>query len=876
MVILILGMTSFVSPAQDKISSTLIEIGVRQGSTVDLIELLEQKSGFIISYSSRLCMSGNIRLSSSRNTLMGFLREVFHDCPFRYILSASKIILLPRSWSDMSFTISGYVSDSVSGERLLGANVYDGGRLMGTTTNNYGFFSLTIPGGEVEINASFVGYKSIRKPVLLRSDTVIHFRLLPSIELDEVSVIGSRIPDMQSPGNIGTLKVSMEQIRNAPALLGEVDLMRGIQLLPGIQSGSEGFSGLYVRGGGPDQNLVLLDDVPVYNVGHLLGFYSIFNAEAVKQVSVIKGGFPARYGGRLSSVLDVRMKDGNEQKVAGDLSLGLLSSGLSLNGPVKKERSSFALSFRRTYLDGLAAIYQMGNDERTNYYFFDLNGKINYRFSDKSKIYLSAYWGQDKYYTLYNFQEQEVESGSGTTIVQGVTLNDESNAGWGNFVSALRWNYVFNARLFSNFTLTFSNYRFFIGLKRNDKTENQWSTYNQRYFSGIQDLNMKADLEYFASPSHTIRFGGSGVLHRFNPGVDVIQSGVGDTSAQQDTTIGDVNMYGEEYHAYVEDEFTLGEKWEANGGVHFALFRGEGTPYWSVEPRVALRYRLTPRLAFKGTWAIMSQFIHLVGTSGYSLPTDLWLPVSDMIKPMRSHQYSLGTDIILDQKKRYILSLEVYYKKFSNLLAYKESTSFFDYSTSWEDKLTAGNGESKGAELLLQKVGGPLTGWVGYTYAKTTNQFDELNQGETFAARFDRRHDASIFFNYKFNPRVSGSLTWLLGSGNPVTLPEEKYYAPDLPFSDQTAYGYSQNASALNNYRMPLFHRLDVGFNFSRMRKRGERTWSLGVINLYGRQNAFLLYFKDSDVDSESTVRSLKQLSLFPFPIPYIKYAFKF
>ncbi len=876
-VILILGMASFVSSAQDEVPGTLFEIGVQQGSTAHLINLLEQKSGYIISYSSRLCMRENIRLTSSRNTLLGFLRDIFRDCPFHYVLNGEKIILLPLPLSRQSFTISGYVSDAQSGERLLGTNIYDDSRLKGTTTNNYGFFSLTLPAGNVALNASFVGYKAIQKRFYLTADTVVHFQLQPSIQLAEVAVIGTRIPDMISYERTGTVRMSMEQIHQAPALFGEVDLMRGVQMLPGIQSGSEGFSGIYVRGGGPDQNLVLLDDVPVYNVGHLLGFFSIFNSEAVKQVSVTKGGFPARYGGRLSSVLDVRTKDGSEKELGGNLTLGLLSSGLSLNGPVFKERSTFLLSFRRTYVDALAAIYQIGNDERTNYYFFDLNGKINYRFSDKSKLYLSTYWGRDKFYTLYNFQNQVVEILPGTEGREVGKLNDESNAGWGNFVSALRWNYVFNARLFSNFTFTFSNYRFFIGLKRNDKIENTWNLYDQRYFSGIHDYNLKADLEYYLSPRHTIRFGGSGVLHRFNPGVDVIRSGIGTSTVQQDTILGDFNVYGQEYHAYAEDEFALGERWSGNAGIHFSLFRGEGIPYWSVEPRLSLRYIVSPRLSLKSTWAEMSQFIHLVGTSGFTLPTDLWLPVSNKIKPMYSSQYSLGVDIHFGKNKRVGLSLEAYYKTLDNLLAYKESTGFFDYSTSWEDKLTAGNGESMGAELLLQKMGGSLTGWIGYTYAKTTNQFDELNDGKVFAARFDRRHDASVFFNYRFNSRISGSLTWLLGSGNPVTLPEEKNYAPELPFSNQPAYGYSENALALNNYRMPLFHRMDAGLNFTKMRKRGERIWSIGVINLYGRQNPFLLYFKDNESVAEgSTLRNLKQLSLFPFPIPYVRYSFKF
>ncbi|MGQ1891210.1 TonB-dependent receptor [Thermophagus sp. OGC60D27] len=875
-VVLIYAATIVVGSAQ-RAESIRFVIDKTSGSTVELIDHLQKKSGIVISYSSRLCLKENITLSSAENTLAGFLNEIFKDCPFTYSDRNNRIILRPLKLSEQSFTIRGFVSDERSGERLLGANIYNSTRDQGTATNFYGFYSLTLPGGETELNASFVGYKSAIRRFNLISDTVISFSLSPSVELPEISVLGSRMPNMFEGSSFGAMRVSMDQIVDAPALFGEPDLVRGIQMLPGIQSGSEGFSGLYVRGGGPDQNLVLLDDVPVYNVGHLLGFFSIFNTEAVSQVSVTKDGFPARYGGRLSSVVDVRMKDGRSDRIGGDVSLGLLSSGLAIEGPVFKDKSTFAVSLRRTYIDALAALYQLGDEEKTNYYFFDLNGKVNYEFSDRSKVYLSAYWGRDKFYTLYNFRDFEVGVGGNPDIQDIISINDESNAGWGNFTSALRWNYIISKRLFSNVTATYSNYRFFIGLKRNETEDRSLISFEQKYLSGIQDFTFKNDFEYYSSPDYTLRFGVSGVLHRFNPGVDIMQTTPGYGDSEETTVIEDVRVSGQEYRGYIENEFTLGAKLLGNAGLHTALFLGETTPYWSFEPRVSLRYRLSPLWDLKGSYSVMSQFIHLVGTAGFSLPTDLWLPVTDEIEPMHSHQGSLGVNIYFRKRNKFILSIEGYLKSFENILAYKESTGFFDYSTAWEDKLTSGRGESLGGEVLLQKNRGKITGWVGYTYSHTTSFFDGLNEGKSFPGRYDRRHDASIFMNYRINSRITGSLNWMFGSGNPVTISEEKYFAPTLPFDEASEFGYSQSVKSINNYRMPSFHRLDLGINFSQKRSRGKRIWSFGLINAYGHQNPFLLYFGEKDDAPEgSALRELRQLSLFPFPIPYVKYSFKF
>lgn len=871
-VVLFLGATSIPLYAQNDVSPK-INPGRISGSTRTLISVLEKESGWTISYSNRMCMESNIRLKDENKSLIEHLQDVFARCPFFYVIKDNKVVIRPLNASEYSYTVSGFIYDDLTSETLPSANIYNRGNGAGTVSNNFGYYSLTLPAGYNEISASYVGFTGKTKSFELGSDTVINFRLSASIMLRQIDVKGEIPGENISTTNMGAIIIPADEIRQSPALLGETDLVKNIQMLPGVQGGSEGFSGLYVRGGGPDQNLILLDDVPVYNIGHLLGFFSIFNADAVKHVSVHKGSFPARYGGRLSSVVDIRMLEGNKDKVKGNLNLGLLSSGAALDGPVIKDKSSFALSFRRTYLDLIAGLVQRGNDARTNYYFYDLNAKYNHALNDRNKLYLNVYWGRDKYMTSYNFQTVMGDTGS---PANQTSINDENNAGWGNFVGGLRWNFLITPKLFSNLTATYSDYRFFIGVQRSKLEENRWDSFEQRYLSGIRDFGARIDFDYFPSNNHIVKFGTGAIGHYFNPGIDIIQRD--ESSEQIDTSIGEDDLKGGEFHFYLEDEWSIREKFRANTGIRAVAFTGENRVYYSIEPRISISYRLNPSLSFRASYSEMSQFIHLVSSSYVNLPTDLWLPVTDRIAPMKSKQFNIGSDIYLDSKRVFQINTDVYYKELDNLLHYKESTGFFDYSTYWEEKLTTGSGESYGFEILLRKTRGVLSGWMGYTLAKTKNRFEGLNNGKSFPARFDRRHDFNISLSYRFNERSDMGLMWHYGSGTPVTLPSEKYYAPDFPYNKGVLNGgFSENAMTINDFRMPDFHRLDIGFNFTKEREKSTRIWSVGAINLYGRQNPFLLYFaSESDDEPGSSVRTLKQLSLFPFPIPYLKYTLKF
>ncbi len=855
----------------------LIKTEILIGNTQNLIQNLEQQSGWTISYSSRLCTKEKIILSDKPQSLLQHLNVIFKDCPFSYLIRENRLILQPLSKSEKKYTISGFVREASTSESLPSANIYLPRSLTGTVSNNFGFYSISLPQGRHMLNASYVGFNTLNTDFYLKNDTIINFYLTASTELEQIDIVSDNIIERILVSKMGKIFMPVNYFRQTPALLGENDLVKNIQMLPGIQGGSEGFSGLYVRGGGPDQNLILLDDVPVYNIGHLLGFFSVFNADAVRQLTVMKGGFPARYGGRLSSVIDIKTLEGNNEKLEGIVNVGLLSSGFSVHGPLKKDKVGFALSFRRSYMDAIAALAQSGRDEKVNYYFFDLNAKLNFKLNNDNRIYLSNYWGRDKYFTTYNYSEIPQLTYNEANKTGPTSINDENNAGWGNVVTSLRWNHIFNPQLFSNLTATFSDYRFFIGVQRNYEVNYNWDTFEQRYLSGIQEISARLDIDYYPFNHHLIKTGAKAVRHEFNPGIDIIQRNI--YSPQPiDTIIGDIHLRGIEFHGYVEDEFSIKERLRVNIGGRINLFKGERKFYHSFEPRIYVNYTIKPGWNINGSYSEVSQFIHLVSSSNINLPTDLWLPVTDKIPPMYSNQTSIGSEWQFSDLHNFSLSVEFYYKHLNNLLHYKESTGFFDYSSEWEDKLTSGEGWSKGIELLFKKSKGNLSGWLGYTWAKTSNKFSELNNGKPFPARFDRRHDINLNLDYKINENKNAYVLWQYGSGTPVTLPYEKYFAPDYPFvENKMNIGFSEHAVNMNDFRMPDFHRLDIGFNIQKQKTTTTRIWSFGVINAYGRQNPFLLYFdSESRLEPGTAQRKLKQLSLFPFPIPYIRYSIKF
>jgi outer membrane cobalamin receptor len=768
------------------------------------------------------------------------------------------VVLIPQVVVAQKFTISGTIKDAGSGESLIGANVVNLKNYSGTTSNYYGFYSLTLPSDSINLICTYVGYQPQQVSFVLKKDTVINFNLSAGTYLQEVVVQGQKIEAIQESTQMSSVNVPVAQIKALPALFGEVDVFKVLQLLPGVQSGNEGTSGLYVRGGGPDQNLILLDGVPVYNASHLFGFFSVFNADAINNVELIKGGFPARYGGRLSSVIDINMKEGNMKKFQGEGTIGLIASKMTIEGPIIKDKTSFIVSGRRTYIDLLTMpiVKAVDRNAAAGYYFYDFNAKVNHIISDRDRIYLSAYTGNDKFYGRYRYDY----------IFDGVESEFKNDFGlqWGNTTSALRWNHVFSPRLFSNFTLTYSRYRF------NVYNQYAYSTYNfetqertkdfyaLEYLSGIKDKAVKVDFDWIPNPNHYVRFGASTIAHTFTPGATAIK-----VSQEVDTTFGADKIRGLEFAAYIEDDIKINSRTKVNLGLHSSGFYVNDVFYPTLQPRVSGRYLLTPDLSVKASYASMTQFIHLLTNSGIGMPTDLWVPVTDNIRPQHSRQVALGFAQSLFRD--YEVSIEGYYKNMYNLIEYKEGASFLNVDNNWENLVEIGNGRSYGAEFFLQKKVGDFSGWVGYTLSWTDRQFDNLNWGERFPYKYDRRHDVGIAGVYNFSKEFDFSMAWAYGTGNAISLPISSYFA------GEGIGGSVNHYESRNGFRMRPYHRLDLNVSWSKVKRWGVRTWSAGLYNAYNRRNPF---FMAVGHDRGGHLKFI-QWSLFPV-LPSISFSFKF
>lgn len=762
-----------------------------------------------------------------------------------------------------SHTISGYIKDKETGEVLIGANIYNKDDLKGTTSNTYGFYSLSLPQDTVHIIFSYVGYQAIVSDLYLDKDIELNIELSSSIELNEIVVTAEE--DIQQQSQMSSITVPVKQIQKLPSLMGEVDVLKVLQLLPGVQSGSEGSSGLYVRGGGPDQNLILLDGVPIYNASHLFGFFSVFNADAINNVKLIKGGFPARYGGRLSSVVDISMKEGNTKEFKGTATIGLIASKITLEGPIKNENTTFLVSARRTYIDILTRpIIKAVNDGdvTAGYYFYDLNAKLNHKFSNKDRVFFSGFLGEDK---AYSKDKSKYYDPYGD---YHYAYDDEFGLKWGNMIGAVRWNHLFTPKLFSNITATYSRYKFKVFEEYNSSTTGPSGTtsdnYAIAYNSGINDWAAKVDFDFIPSPNHYIRFGVNGIQHQFNPGVLSYQS------TELDTVAGSFEKKAFEFASYIEDDFKVIDALKINAGIHFSGFNVDGKTYYSLQPRLSLRYLLQNGIALKASYAQMAQYIHLLTNSGIGLPTDLWVPSTSKIKPQFSTQYALGVAKTIN--KTFEVSVEGYYKEMNNLIEYKDGASFTSVNKDWQDKVEVGNGKSYGVELFAQKKLGRLTGWIGYTLSWTDRQFENINFGKRFPYRYDRRHDISITSVFKLSDHVELAGAWVFGSGNAVTLPTETY----LNEYEQGNYYYSQGGidyyESRNGFRMTNYHRLDFSISWIKQKKNGIRRLTLGVYNMYNHKNPF---FMELGYDFKTQQNKFVQYSLIPF-LPSISYRFDF
>lgn len=742
--------------------------------------------------------------------------------------------------------------DSLSGETLIGVTVkFNRNTQFGTSTNAYGFFSYKLSPGEYLMTVSYIGYRTLVKSINVNADTRLDLNMVPENSINEVVITAEKRNDNVVSAQMGVAKVNLSEIRNVPVIFGERDVLKTLQLLPGIKSAGEGNSGFYVRGGSADQNLILLDEAPVYNASHLLGFFSTFNSDAIKDVSVYKGGMPAQYGGRLSSVLDIRMNDGNKKEFTAEGGIGLISSRLKLEGPIVKDKSSFMISGRRTYADAFLALAKDTSIRNNTLYFYDLNAKANYQLDKKNTIFLSGYFGRDE-----------------------LGLNQTFGFDWGNATATLRWNHLYSNRLFSNTSLIYSNYNYVI--------ENFIEENNFKVSSSIRDINLKQDFQLSLSNSHNLRFGLDLVSHTIAPGSITSDA----RSSVNEETI--ERRKGNEVSAYVSDEWEVNDKLNIVYGVRTSTFflRGPGLfnlydqdgqvtsskeyrsgelvkSYFRIEPRLSASLLLTESSSFKTSYTRNTQNLHLMSNSTASSPTDLYIMSSNNVKPETADQVAAGFFKNFNEDK-YEMSAEVYYKTMHNQIEYRSGTDLRG-NKNVEADLLYGEGRAFGVEFYVKKRFGKLNGWVGYTLSKTERKFDNIDKGAWFNAKQDRTHDLSLVGIYKAGPRWTFSSTFVYNTGNAVTFPAGKYQ-----INNQTYFYYS----ARNSDRMPDYHRLDLAATLeAKPGKRLQSSWSMGFYNVYGRKNAYTISFQD-DPDDNTKTQAVKT-TLFGI-IPSVTWNFKF
>ncbi|MEZ5069571.1 MAG: TonB-dependent receptor [Bacteroidales bacterium] len=776
--------------------------------------------------------------------------------------------------------VYGKVTDSRTGEALVAATVYDTLLRHGTASNEYGYYSLTSRSTRVILRCSYVGYQSLLLPLDLSRDTLIHLTLEPSLSLGEVTVRARSKEEEFLSSQMSAHRIHASDIKNMPLLFGEADLIKALHFLPGVAAGTEGTSGMHVRGGSGDQNLILLDGMPVYNVTHLFGIFSVFNSDAINNAMLYKGGFPARYNGRLSSVLDIRLKEGNMQEFHGTASVGILATKFMLEGPIRKDRTSFLISARRTYADALSfPIQYLINqknprlpDTYVGYYFHDLNLKINHKLAEKDHLYLSAYAGKDEFY------RKDVTPANGA--IEKSVLRNGFN--WGNWTSALRWNHLWTPSLFSNLTLSRSSYQH---TQYDQGTSSVWSgdqvsdyDWEDNYHNRIKDLSSRFDLQWSPGGKQTVRTGITASLFGFDPGTssETMPSPMGGTYTN---VTGADAVKAWQISGYLEDEFTLGSRFQANVGLNLSRFAVQDTAYILPEPRFSARFLLSDRWVVKGSFSRMSQPVHLLTSASVGLPTDSWVPATASLAPATSWQTALGISIQPSSGLRF--SLEGYYKDMDHVIEYAEGAEMQLNDKNWEDRILVGKGTSYGVELYAEMQTGRITGTLAYTLSKTTRKFEELNFGMPFPFKYDRRHDVSVTAKMKVTERLSLSAIWVLASGIHVTTEEQSYYNPLLlgdsdndPFSGRPL-GQSdmiRTFKTRNNYQLPAYHRLDLGVNLEKEKKRFHRTLSVGVYNAYARKNPFYIY--STEVYGVEG-RVVKQFTMLPF-LPYINYKIQF
>jgi len=881
---------------------------------VEILDLLEKNYELNFSYLDETVSGKTATIDAENMLLEDFLNRLLTPLKIGYKFEGNSINLYlsePESPNDMddsgTFTIRGFITDGQNGESLAGAHIFVPGLHKGVASNRFGFYSLTLPANDtLRVVYSYVGYALESKLITGQNNQQLSVSLQPSARLGEVVVVGNSSESIEEQTLMSRVQVPTQKIQETPTLLGEADIMKTIQLLPGVHRGNDGTGGLFVRGSGPDQNLILLDGVTVYNANHLFGFVSIFNTNAVQNVQFSKGGFPARYGGRLASVVDIQMKEGNKKKFGGVASIGLLASQVTLEGPIKSEKTSFMISGRRTYADLLARPFikrQQTENEKPfgGYFFHDLNAKLNHTFSTNNRVYFSIYTGLDKFFLDNRTFSSGSFSDSTATFRTEEEKETDLNLNWGNFTSTLRWNTVLSNKIFGNLTLTYSNFDFNFDLgeishslievsENGEPVESR--TFNQTnildFGSGIRDWSGRVDVDYFPVPEHSIKFGVKATMHRYRPEtLEIVEAEL--ETVTVDTTLGaPVSIDNREFAAWIEDTWSVTERFSTNFGVHFSGYETGNDFFYDIQPRISMAYHFPNEMRVKASFASMKQYTHLLTNNTISLPTDLWLPSTRQIKPEKGYQAALGIERGFAGGK-YHLTVESYYKKLANLISFKEGIQSLTITEDFADKIVSGGeGEAYGLEILLKKEEGKLTGWLAYTLARSTRKFEAINFGEKYPFKYDRRHDFSITGTYRLADHIKLTGNWVFYTGAAVTVNEFSFLGLDrtdvVPGFQFTGFRQFSTFENRNAVRMRNTHRLDLGVHFTKENRWGVRTWGVGLYNTYSRNNPFFLFSEEEtefvrssgDVLPQPQVNTqVKEFSLIPV-LPYVNYKLEF
>ena len=875
---------SVIGFGQNKELDQKITITLNDKVTVrEALEIMESKTEIKFAYNDFENLNKKVSVNYTNKTLRFILKDVLKKAELTYKVVGSKVIILETK---NKITLSGHIIDGENGEALIGAKIYAPEIGEGAVSNTFGYFSFSLPTGVHKVTISFVGFQ--KQIIEVNKSKTVKIEMIPRGNLATVVVTGKKKDEVIQSSGIGKIELTSTEIKNVPAIGGEVDVLKVVALLPGVKSGVEGSSGFYVRGGSSDQNLILLDGVPLYNPYHLWGFLSTFNADAINNMEITKGAFPARYGGRLSSVLDITMNEGNTKKWESNLTVGLLSAKGFVSGPLVKDKGSMMLSARRTYADLIIVpilAFQNKDPEskvKQGYNFSDVNLKLNYRLTKKDRLLFSGFYSRDKFYFDSKTTDKTIPS---TELLQ-------KNQGWSNTIGSLRWNHLFGPKLFLNTTAYYSGYNFYTDNLYELTSKNTEllpeSKKSAEYSSDIADFSFRQDYQYLPNNNHTIRFGAGGIYHSFTPGVNSFFSETGKQTINN--IIENNTIKSTELSLYFEDDLSLSKRVKVNLGVHASGFLVQGETYTSVQPRISSRFLINENLSLKMGYSSMTQYVHFLTSSGLTQSSDLWVPSTAKIKPQQSHQISAGSAILIG--KQYQLEIDGYYKVMNNIIDYKDGASFLSTATGWEDKVAIGKGESYGAEFFLRKKSGKLTGWLGYTLSWTNRQFDEINFGEKYPYRYDRRHDISLVGSYALTEKWTLNGLWVFNTGNAVTIPTHSYSTPgfDGDFHSWSAFptpgstesseignsGFLNNSEKRNNYRLPAYHRLDFTAARKVKKEKTERELTFGITNMYNKLNAS--YYYSSQTINETTGKAENKywkVTLFPF-MPTISYKISF